>query len=176
MERGRETPAQWVRVLDCTLRCGRPCAKALAGRWGPVGKARGWAVLAEAGGSLSGQAMAPSILCGQRAPGQSTEGETSVGGVPPTGHVTSPVPPPPGSLPWFPGSTELAPLPGVLMHVTSVSWVTEVFLLVEEPGERDQALAWSGRRRVHQASWLRAWGSIPVGSLGACGAHPTRPW
>ena len=58
------------------------------------------------------------------------------------------------------------------MHVTSVSWVTEVFLLVEEPGERDQALAWSGRRRVHQASWLRARGSVPVGSLGACGAHP----
>lgn len=27
------------------------------------------------------------------------------------------------------------------MHVTNMSWVTEVFLLVEEPGERDQALA-----------------------------------
>ena len=69
-----------------------------------MGKALGWAVLAEAGGSLSRprQAMAPAILCGQRAPGQSAEGETSAGGVPPTGHVTSPVPPPPGSLPWSP--------------------------------------------------------------------------
>lgn len=66
--------------------------KALAGRWSPVGKALGWAVLAEAGGSLPRprQAMAPAILCGQRAPGQSAEGETSVGGVPPIGHVTSP--------------------------------------------------------------------------------------
>ena len=81
-------------------------SKPLAGRWSPVGKALGWAVLAEAGGSLSRprQAMAPAILCGQRAPGQSAEGETSAGGVPPTGHVTSPVPPPPGSLPWRGGA------------------------------------------------------------------------
>ena len=46
--------------------------------------------------------MAPSILCGQRAPGQSVKGKTSGGGVPPTGHVTSLVPLPPGSLPWSP--------------------------------------------------------------------------
>ena len=55
------------------------------------------------------------------------------------------------------------------MHVTNVSWVTKAFLLVEEPGERDQALARSGRRRVHQASWLRAQGLSPSGV-------PGRPW
>ena len=120
MGRGRETPAQWVGVLGCTLRCGRPCAKALAGRWGPVGKARGWAVLAEAGGSLSGQAMAPSVLRGQRAPGQSVEGETSVGGIPPTGPVTSPVPPPPGSLPWSPRQGGARPLLLAQHHRVSI--------------------------------------------------------
>lgn len=74
--------------------------------WARPGDGRCW-LRQEA---LSGQAMAPSILCGQRAPGQSMEGETSVGGVPPTGHVTSPVPPPPGSLPWSPWQGGARPL------------------------------------------------------------------
>lgn len=85
-----------------------------------MGKARGWAVLAEAGGSLSGQAMAPSVLRGQRAPGQSVEGETSVGGVPPTGPVTSPVPPPPGSLPWSPRQGGARPLLLAQHHRVSI--------------------------------------------------------
>lgn len=48
------------------------------------------------------QAMVLSTLCGWRALGHSVEGGTSVGGVFPTCHVTSQVPPLPGSLPWSP--------------------------------------------------------------------------
>lgn len=48
------------------------------------------------------QAMVPPTLCGWRALGHSVEGGTSVRGVFPTCHVTSQVPPLPGSLPWSP--------------------------------------------------------------------------
>lgn len=49
---GTGDPAQRLGLPGCSLRCGRLCGKALAGRWGLGGKALGWAVLAEASGSL----------------------------------------------------------------------------------------------------------------------------
>lgn len=66
VERGRETLPGPLGLPGCSLRCGRLCGRPwLAGGvlgQGPGVGGAGW------GKRLSGEAMAPSILCGQRAP------------------------------------------------------------------------------------------------------------
>lgn len=63
------------------------------------------------------------------------------------------------------------------MHVTNVSWVTELFLLVEEPGERDQALA--GEWEKEGIPGVPAVGSGAQSQWGPWETvehTPTRPW